>query len=120
MKWIMVLLGLALSMVGAAAIDSSLTFIGWTDIGLATLAVLAGVTVRNYPRLRLAPMIIGFAVIALALVGMTMSSANAPWWLLRWNLLLGVGLVLDGVMGLRPTKRATLEDLYRPSRPSLA
>ncbi|MGZ3417873.1 MAG: hypothetical protein ACXVEF_42080 [Polyangiales bacterium] len=118
MKWIMVLLGLALSMLGAAGIDRGFTLFGWIDIALAMVAVLAGVTVRNYPRLRLTPMLLGFVVIALALVGMTMSAANAPWWILRWNLFLGVGLVLDGVMGLRPAR--VTREAYRPSHPSLA
>jgi hypothetical protein len=111
MKWIMVLLGLGLATLGAAGVDRSAGLVAWLDLALAMVAVLAGVTVRAYPRLRHAPLFVGGAVIAVALFGMMTS---APWWLLRWNLFLGVGLVLDGTFGLRTRSWAESPDRAWP------
>jgi len=102
MKWIMVLLGLSLATVGAAGIDREAGVIPWLDLAIAMVAVAAGISVRAHPRLRLLPFGIGFTIVAIALIGITTS---APWWLLRWNLFLGVGFALDGLLGLRSRDR---------------
>jgi hypothetical protein len=107
MKWIMVLLGLGLAMVGAAGIDASLGTVAWLDVAIAMLAVLIGVTVRVHPHLQRAPLVIGSALAVIALAGTT---TGAPFWILGWNLLFAAGFLLDGTLALRSTHG------FRPSR----
>jgi hypothetical protein len=107
MKWIMVLLGLGLAMLGAAGIDRSVGVVAWMDIALAIIAVLIGVTVRAHPHLQRAPLVIGSALAVITLAGTT---TRCPFWILGWNLLFVVGFLLDGTLALRSTNG------FRPSR----
>lgn len=103
----MVLLGVGLAMLAAAGLDGSVGTVAWVDLAMAAIAVTAGITVRTYPRLKRAPLVIGSALAIVTLAGTT---TRAPFWILGWNLAFVVGFLLDGTMALRSTNG------FRPSR----